>query len=279
VTDRVHYHPNLIFSVGTQVVTLVDIPGSAGLVLHPRGTVGVVMKAPTDHEHSYRVRFPDGFEAPLKRSEVTMLARFKEGEIGDKAHAVAHADLYERVIYRCVIGSQAYGLADTESDVDRRGIYLPTADLVVHTTPEHAELKEIAAHCVTRHHAHHYLGFAETQWKLFENENPPRVKPLLYVYRVLLTGIHLMQTAAVEANLVRLNETARLPYLDELIRRKVAGAEKERLTETDLSFHRGEYERLRGQLQTASDVSTLPEAARGDSALHDLLVRLRLSCR
>ena len=63
MTDRVHYHPDLIFSVGTQVVTLVDIPGSAGLVLHPRGTVGVVVKSPTDHEHSYRVRFPDGFEA------------------------------------------------------------------------------------------------------------------------------------------------------------------------------------------------------------------------
>ena len=120
MTDRVHYHPDLIFSVGTQVVTQVDIPGSAGLVLHPRGTVGVVMKSPTDHEHSYRVRFPDGFEALLKGSEVTMLAQFKEGEIGDGAHVVAQADLYERVIYRCVIGSQAYGLADAESDVDRR---------------------------------------------------------------------------------------------------------------------------------------------------------------
>jgi hypothetical protein len=28
VTDRVHYHPDLIFSLGTQVVTLIDIPGS-----------------------------------------------------------------------------------------------------------------------------------------------------------------------------------------------------------------------------------------------------------
>jgi uncharacterized protein len=129
VTDRVHYHPNMIFSEGTQVVTLVDIPGSAGLVLHPRGTVGVVVKSPTDHEHSYHVRFPDNFEAPLKQSEVEMLARFKEGEIGDSAHAVAFADLYQRVIYRCVIGSQAYGLADAVSDVDRRGIYLPSADL------------------------------------------------------------------------------------------------------------------------------------------------------
>src|SRR5580704_7562174 len=93
--------------------------------------------------------------------------------------------------------------------------------LVVHTTPEHEELKEIATQCVTRHHAHHYLGFAETEWKLCEKENPPRVKPLLYVYRVLLTGIHLMQTGLIEANLVRLNETAKLPYLDDLIQQKV----------------------------------------------------------
>jgi hypothetical protein len=124
-------------------VTLVDIPGAAGLVLHPRGSVGVIIKSPTDNEHSYRVRFPDGFETPLKRSEVTMLAQFREGEIGDSAH-VAQADLYERVIYRCAIGSQAYGLADAESDVDRRGIYLPAADLhwSLYGVPEQLENHE-----------------------------------------------------------------------------------------------------------------------------------------
>src|SRR5918998_1230678 len=84
--------------------------------------------------------------------------------------------------------------------------------LVVHTSPEHEELKAIAAGCVTRHHSHHYFGFAETQWKLFEKESPRRGKPLLYVFRVLLTGIHLMQTGVVEANLVRLNDEAKLPY-------------------------------------------------------------------
>jgi predicted nucleotidyltransferase len=148
--------------------------------------------------------------------------------------------------------------------------------LAVHTTPEHAELREIAAGCVTRHHAHHYLGFAETQWKLVEKESPPRVKPLLYVYRVLLTGIHLMQIGAVEANLVRLNEGARLPYLEELIQRKVTGTEKGRMTEADLEFHRGEYDRLREKLRQAHETSTLPESPRGSAALHDLLVRLRL---
>jgi predicted nucleotidyltransferase len=61
--------------------------------------------------------------------------------------------------------------------------------LIVHTTPEHAELKSIAHGCITRHHSHHYFGFAETQWKLLLKESPRRVKPLLYVYRVLLTGI------------------------------------------------------------------------------------------
>jgi predicted nucleotidyltransferase len=148
--------------------------------------------------------------------------------------------------------------------------------LIVHTTPEHAELKEIASRCITRHHAYHYLGFAETQWKLFEKEEPPRVKPLLYVYRVLLTGIHLMQTGVVEANLVRLNETAKLPYLDDLIQRKIAGAEKQRMTEADLSFHRGEYDRLRDKLREGHEKSDLPESPRGSAALHDLLVKLRL---
>lgn len=72
-----------------------------------------------------------------------MLAQFKEGEIGDNAH-VAQADLGARVIYRCVIGSQAYGLADAESDVDRRGIYLPTAELhwSLYGVPEQLENHE-----------------------------------------------------------------------------------------------------------------------------------------
>src|SRR5690606_28585929 len=66
--------------------------------------------------------------------------------------------------------------------------------LVVQAMPEHAELCEIARGCVTRHHAHHYLGFAAGQKKLFDKDTPRRVKPLLYIYRVLLTGIHLMRS-------------------------------------------------------------------------------------
>lgn len=146
---------------------------------------------------------------------------------------------------------------------------------VVRTTPEHEELKAIARDCVTRFHCFHYLGFAETQWRLFDKERPRRVKPLLYVYRVLLTGIHLMRTGEVEANLSRLNESARLSHVDDLIARKVAGREHETLDDADAPFHRREYERLRAELEAAGASSGLPERATAREALDDLLLRLR----
>lgn len=147
--------------------------------------------------------------------------------------------------------------------------------LVVVTTPEHAEVRAIAKDCVTRHHVHHYLGFAKNQRKLLARDRPPRVKPLLYVYRVLLTGIHLMRTGAVEANLVRLNEVFRLPQVPDLIAQKTAGAEKSVLADADLAFHDAEFDRLTTVLDEAGAVSHLPDMASGRAALHDLLLRLR----
>lgn len=149
--------------------------------------------------------------------------------------------------------------------------------LVLKTSDAHQELKQIAKTCITRHHSHHYFGFAATEWKLFEKENPHRVKPLLYVFRVLLTGIYLMRTGEIEANLVTLNENIfKLPYLPQLIQRKLEGAEKGTLDDADLDFYRKEYERLRGELQTAFEQSSLPEMPAGKDALNDLIIRLRL---
>lgn len=149
--------------------------------------------------------------------------------------------------------------------------------LIVQTNAWHDELKAIARDCVTRHHSHHYLGFAETQWSLFEKEDPPRVKPLLYVYRVLLTGIHLMRTGTVEANLVTLNEDYRLPHIADLVHRKVSGAEKGTLQAPEMDFHRREYQRLVGQLEAASAESKLPDSPTCRDALNELLVRMRLN--
>ena len=148
--------------------------------------------------------------------------------------------------------------------------------LVVHTTPAHAELLALAKGCITRHHSHHYLGFAATQWQLFVSEDPPRIKPLLYVFRVLLTGIHLMRTGCVEANLVTLNGEFQLPYIGELVHRKVDGAEKSRLEAPEVDFFRAEYERLISLLEDAAAESALPDEPSARLALNDLLVRVRL---
>ncbi len=152
--------------------------------------------------------------------------------------------------------------------------------LVVHTTPEHSELKTIGRNCITKHHSHHYFGFAETQWKLFDKERPRRVKPLLYVYRVLLTGIHLMRTGEVEAHLVTLNKELRLPYISDLVASKQSG-ENTTLADADVAFHQREYERLRAELQTAYDASRLPElpSEQTRDALNDLLLRVRLNSK
>src|SRR5574341_603321 len=113
-----------------------------------------------------------------------------------------------------------FGLLLKKNGYALEQLYSP---LILRTTPVHEELKVIAKSLITRHHSHHYFGFAETQWRLFDKERPRRVKPLLYVYRVLLTGIRLMRTGEVEANLVSLNEEFRVTHIDELIARKLAG--------------------------------------------------------
>ena len=148
MTERVHQNPNLIFSEGTQVVSLREIVGQNGRTLHPRGAVGVIVRSPGDLDHSYRVRFLDGVEEALRREDVVMLAHFKEGEIGDVQISAARSNLYDRVILRCVIGSRAYGLDDHQSDTDYRGIFLPPAELhwSLYGVPEQIECYETQEH-------------------------------------------------------------------------------------------------------------------------------------
>ena len=85
-----------------------------------------------------------------------------------------------------------------------------------------------------------------------------------------------MQTGEVQAHLGLLNEEFNLPYIAELIERKIVGTEKGRMEQADLAFHQRQYDRLRAELERAYQESKLPEAPGGAAALHDLLVRLRL---
>jgi predicted nucleotidyltransferase len=155
------------------------------------------------------------------------------------------------------------------------------APLVLQTSPEHEELQAIAKACITRQHYYHYLGLGRSQWRLVTRASPPPVKPLLYVYRALLTGTHLMRSGEVEANLERLAATFHLPYIAALMARKRTGSEHVSLVDTELQFYQEEYTRLCHVLEEASQASHLPATPppTAKAALHDLLVRIRLGRR
>jgi uncharacterized protein len=147
--------------------------------------------------------------------------------------------------------------------------------LVVHTSEPHAELVALAPGVLTRNHAHHYRGFANTQWRLFEKTG--ELKPLLYTFRALLTGIHLMRSGEVLAHLpTLLGEVAAPARLPELIAAK-AEAEHGGAEGVNGAAVSGEVEALHAVLDEAQATSRLPDAAGGFDALHDLVVRARLT--
>lgn len=119
-------HQPLNIHAGTQIVTKVGVHGSNNALVHPCGAVGIVTRTPCGDEQRYLVRFPDGFEAALLVGELEVLKHFKDRL--DPAGA-QDFDLEDHVIYRCIVGSRAYGLETDASDTDLRGIYLAPVEL------------------------------------------------------------------------------------------------------------------------------------------------------
>lgn len=154
-----------------------------------------------------------------------------------------------------------------------------TSPLIVQTSEFHRELLSLVPRMVTKHHVHHYLGFVQTQRGLFAKEDPPRIKPLLYIYRVLLTGIHLMRTGETQANLVTLHgmygRELSMPYVPDLIARKVASKEQAVVAADERAFHDQEHDRLEAALKHAGERTTLPDAPSCRAEINDLLVRVR----
>lgn len=147
--------------------------------------------------------------------------------------------------------------------------------LVVASSPIHEELLAAAPGCLTRHHAHHYLGFARTQWELFGKSG--ELKPLLYTFRVLLTGIHLMRTGEVAADLTRLYGDAPR-YLPDLVEAKKSAEHGALPADAPgTTALEADVRRLASALEQARDASRLPEAPTAKRTLHDLIVRARLA--
>lgn len=119
--------PPLTIPAGTQVVVRVAVHDPTGATLASAGAVGVVVAVPDRVDSPYTVRLPDGREIALRREQLSIRkAHQREGVMPPPP--AQHA-LRPYIIYRCVVGSRAFGLDDAGSDIDRRGIYLPPARL------------------------------------------------------------------------------------------------------------------------------------------------------
>jgi predicted nucleotidyltransferase len=146
--------------------------------------------------------------------------------------------------------------------------------IVVVGGPDLEELRAIARGCITRHIHHHYQGFYRNQMAMAEKEEVKKAKTLLYAYRVLLTGIHVLRTGEIEANLPALLEAYPLSGVRELMAAKVK--EKAGIGAGDLESHRRALGELAARLEWAFAESRLPEAPREAAALDRFLIGLRL---
>ncbi|WP_199551267.1 DNA polymerase beta superfamily protein [Streptomyces sp. N35] len=147
--------------------------------------------------------------------------------------------------------------------------------LVVHTGSAHAELAALAPAVLTSNHAHHYRGFANTQTRLFEKTG--ELKPLLYAFRVLLTGVHLMRSGQVVADLPTLIALVNAPgYLPELIEAKASA--EHGAADVDRVRVAADLEALHVVLDVAQEGAALPAEPDPSAydALHDFVVRARL---
>lgn len=136
------YKSNFILPVGTKIVVLEDVKRNDNIIL-TEGMVGVIQHSPLDNTHNYLVRFPDGDEHGLKRRQFAIQKHYRREGM---EQTLDDHNLYDYVIFRVIVGSRAFGLDTEESDTDRRGIYLPPANLhwSLYCVPEQLERGEEA---------------------------------------------------------------------------------------------------------------------------------------
>jgi hypothetical protein len=118
----------------------------------------------------------------------------------------------------------------------------------------------------------HYRGFGNNQLRFLEKE--PTAKKLLYVLRTTTTGIHLLATGELEADLTRLMDLYGLADAADLVRQKRTG-ERVGIDPKLLDAWRPRLERLFGQLDEARDASPLPEEPPNEAEVRAWLLRVR----
>ena len=128
--------PGFVISAGTQVVLRVSKVLRNTEEHRKPGSVGIVVECPHRADGNYVIEFADGQTAKARFDELSLRREEVDSEL--KLDAI---DLRPYIIYRCQVGSKAYGLDHENSDDDLRGLFLPPARLhwSLYAIPEQIE--------------------------------------------------------------------------------------------------------------------------------------------
>lgn len=134
------------------------------------------------------------------------------------------------------------------------------------------QLRSLARRSLSRRVHRHYRGFAQNQLRFLEKE--PTAKKLLYVLRTTTTGIHLLSTGELEADLTRLMSLYDIADAAILIERKRAG-ERAHIESTLLESWRARIDALFVRLDEARETSLLPEEPTNEAEVREWLLSVR----
>ncbi len=122
--------PHLVVPVGTQVITRIEIRTGSGRVLEPKGSVAEIQRSPDDRSRSYALKFASGETVTLKREDFSIRKQKQKEDLAEAEQVTDELEEFELdncIIYKCIVGSVAYGLNTESSDLDQRGIYIAPA--------------------------------------------------------------------------------------------------------------------------------------------------------
>ena len=148
--------------------------------------------------------------------------------------------------------------------------------LQLYPTDALAELQQLAQAAICQRFGRHYRGFFTGMCREHQAVPQPGVKSLLYSYRVALTGIHLMRSGELEANINQLAPEYGFAPVLELVSYKREHAEKSALPAELDQAHRAGWPRLTEMLDSAITDSPLPAEAGNRSELSAWLVTRRM---
>jgi len=141
---------------------------------------------------------------------------------------------------------------------------------------ETQELQALARGTISRRYFRHYQGFFRGKCRDHARADRPEAKSQLYIYRVALTGIHLLRTGELETDLQIMAQIYGYEEALDLIALKQQGSEHGSVPPQIDAHHRGAWPRLASALEEAYATSQLPDRAPNGEAISTWLVGRRL---